>query len=160
MTTSVLRVVLACAVLAAPLTAQDPYVAPNAPKDQPLTASTGSDAVRMFFAMEPYIAHARASWPEAKRRFVTGLPRQHSFFVTTRLRDASGRIEQAFVAVDSVSAERVYGRIWSRILIVEGYRLGQAYDFHEGDLIDWMIARPDGTEEGNIVGRFLDAYRP
>jgi hypothetical protein len=160
MSTVALRAVLACAVLAGPLAAQDGHIAPNAPRDQPLTASTGSDAMRMFFAMEPYIAHARASWPDAKRRFVAGLPRQYSFFVTTRLRDATGRIEQAFVAVDSVSADRVYGRIGSRIIIVDGYQLGQPYDLHESDLIDWMIARPDGTAEGNIVGRFLDTYRP
>jgi hypothetical protein len=160
MNTSLLRAVLASALLAAPVAAQDPHLAPNAPKDQPLTASTSSDAMRIFFAMEPYIAHARASWPEAKRRFLTGLPRQHSFFVTTRLRDASGRIEQVFVAVDSVRAKRVYGRIWSQVLIVDGYQLRQPYDFHEDDLIDWMITRPDGTEEGNIVGRFLDTYRP
>lgn len=114
----------------------------------------------MFFAMEPYIAHARASWPDAKRRFVAGLPRQHSLFVTTRLRDGSGRIEQVFVAVDSVIAKRIHGRIWSQILIVEGYRLQQPYAFPEDDLIDWMIARPDGTEEGNVVGRFLDTFRP
>jgi hypothetical protein len=125
-----------------------------------MTASTGTEAMRMFFAMEPYIAHARASWPDAKRRFVAGLPRHHVFFVTTRLRDANGRIEQIFVAVDSVVAKRIYGRIWSQILVVDGYRLQQPYDFPEEDLIDWMIALPDGTEEGNVVGRFLDTFRP
>jgi hypothetical protein len=150
---------VACILVATPLSAQG-HREPNASRDQPLTASTGSDAMRMFFAMEPYIAHARASWPDAKRRFVAGLPRQHALFVTTRLRDASGRIEQVFVAVDSVSAERVYGRIWSQILIVAGYRLQQPHHFPEGDIIDWMIMRPDGTEEGNVVGRFLDTYRP
>lgn len=114
----------------------------------------------MFFAMEPYIAHARASWPDAKRRFVAGLPRRHTLFVTTRLRDTNGRIEQIFVAVDSVVAERIHGRIWSKILIVDGYRLQQPYVFSEEDLVDWMIAKPDGTEEGNVVGRFLDSFRP
>ena len=152
----VVQTVLACLVLASPLRAQKP----NAGRDEPLTASTGSEAMRMFFAMEPYIAHARASWPDAKRRFVAGLPRRHTLFVTTRLRDASGRIEQVFVAVDSVVAERIHGRIWSKILIVDGYRLQQPYAFSEEELIDWMIAKPDGTEEGNVVGRFLDTFRP
>ena len=160
MRTLPLRAALAGLLLAGPLAAQDPSVAPNARRDQPLTAFSGSEAMRMFFAMEPYIAHARASWPDAKRRFVAGLPRQHSLFVTTRLRDGSGRIEQVFVAVDSVIAKRIYGRIWSQILIVDGYRLQQPYAFSEDDLIDWMIARPEGTEEGNVVGRFLDTFRP
>lgn len=151
--------VLTCALLtAASLAAQQPV--PNARRDQPLTASSGSEAMRMFFAMEPYIAHARSSWPDAKRRFAEGLPRNHTFFVTTRLRDATGRIEQVFVAVDSIVAKRIYGRIWSQILIVDGYRLQQPYNFPEDELIDWMIARPDGSEEGNVVGRFLDTYRP
>src|SRR5687767_3017611 len=97
MSTPALRAMLACALLAAPVAAQGPAVAPNAARDQPLTAFTGSEAMRMFFAMEPYIAHARASWPDAKRRFAAGLPREHSFFVTTRLRDVHGRIEQVFV---------------------------------------------------------------
>jgi hypothetical protein len=154
------RALLAGALLAAPLAAQDRAVAPNARRDQPLTAFSGAEAMRMFFAMEPYIEHARASWPDVKRRFVAGLPREHSLFVTTRLRDANGRIEQVFVAVDSVVAKRIHGRIWSQILVVEGYRLQQPYQFPEEDLIDWMIARPDGTEEGNVVGRFLDTFRP
>jgi hypothetical protein len=155
-----LYALLGCTLFAAPVAAQDPVIASKAGRDQPLTASTGSEAMRMFFAMEPYIAHARASWPDAKRRFVDGLPRRHVLFVTTRLRDANGRIEQIFVAVDSVVAKRIHGRIWSQILIVDGYRLQQPYDFPEEDLIDWMIARPDGTEEGNVVGRFLDTFRP
>ena len=157
---TIVRMMLACAVLAGPLAAQDPDGAPNARRDQPLTASSGSDAMRMFFAMEPYVAHARASWPEARRRFVAGLPESHTFFVTTRLRDAQGHIEQTFVALDSIANGRVFGRIWSKILVVDGYRLGQPYDFPEGDLIDWMIARPNGTSEGNIVGRFLQTYQP
>ena len=157
---TIARGLVACAVLVGPLAAQGPDGAPNAHRDQPLTASSGADAMRMFFAMEPYVAHARASWPKARKRFLAGLPYRHQFFVTTRLRDPSGRIEQAFVAVDSVTGGRIYGRIWSKILVVDGYRLGQPHDFAESDLIDWMIARPDGTTEGNIVGRFLDTYQP
>ena len=153
---SVARLILICALVGRPVAAQKP----NVMRDVPLTASTSSEATRMFFAMEPYIAHARATWPDAKRRFAAGLPRRHTLFVTTRLRDANGRIEQVFVAVDSVAAERIHGRIWSKILIVEGYRLQQSYVLSEEDLIDWMIAKPDGTEEGNVVGRFLDTFRP
>ena len=41
-----------------------------------------------------------------------------------------------------------------------GTARGQSYTFPEEDLIDWMVARPDGSEEGNVVGVFLDSYRP
>ena len=41
-----------------------------------------------------------------------------------------------------------------------GYGMGQFYSLPESQLIDWMIAKPDGTEEGNEVGKFLDTYHP
>ena len=28
------------------------------------------------------------------------------------------------------------------------------------EVLDWTISKPDGTEEGNFVGKFLDTYRP
>jgi hypothetical protein len=30
----------------------------------------------------------------------------------------------------------------------------------EAELLDWLITKPDGSEEGNVVGKFLDTYRP
>jgi hypothetical protein len=44
--------------------------------------------------------------------------------------------------------------------IVHGYRLGDRYTFPESELRDWLIAKPDGSEEGNYVGKFLDGYEP
>jgi len=116
------------------------------------------DAARR--AMAPYVAQARASYPGARDRFRAGLPDRHSFFVTTRLRDARGREEQVFVAVEGIVGDQIVGRIWSRIFVVEGYQLRQPYAFPERELVDWMVARPDGTEEGNVVGKFLDSYTP
>ena len=111
-------------------------------------------------AMEPYVAKARATYPAAKARFLKGLPPRYTFFVTTRLRDQRGVVEQVFVVVDSIVHDRIAGRIWSDIGAVQGFARGQPYTFGEADLIDWMVARPDGTEEGNIVGVFIDTYQP
>jgi hypothetical protein len=150
---------LACAGRAA--RAQQPvHVAPNAPADRPMAAARACqwDAARR--AMAPYVAQARASYPGARDRFRAGLPDRHSFFVTTRLRDARGREEQVFVAVEGIVGDQIVGRIWSRIFVVEGYQLRQPYAFPERELVDWMVARPDGTEEGNVVGKFLDSYTP
>jgi hypothetical protein len=44
--------------------------------------------------------------------------------------------------------------------VVKGYRLRNRHAVPERDLLDWLITRPDGTEEGNVVGKFLDTYRP
>ena len=43
---------------------------------------------------------------------------------------------------------------------VRGFRYGQPYSFREADLVDWMVSRPDDSEEGNVVGNFLDSYTP
>ena len=37
--------------------------------------------------------------------------------------------------------------------------LGDPYTFPEGELVDWLITHPDGSEEGNVVGKFLDEWQ-
>ena len=110
--------------------------------------------------MAPYVAQARASYPGARGRFRAGLPRGYGFFVTTRLHDAANREEQVFIAVDSITNGMISGRIASQINVVRDFRYGQPYTFSEADLVDWMVSRPDGSEEGNVVGNFLDTYTP
>lgn len=148
-------------LVSTPLVAQRPVeIAPNAPKDQPLTPRAMCQWNAAVKAMEPYVANARASYPAAKQRFLKGLPPHHTFFVTTRVRDQRGMVEQVFVVVDSIVRNQIVGRIWSDIGTVRGFFRGQSYTFPEADLIDWMVARPDGTEEGNVVGVFIDTYKP
>ncbi len=113
----------------------------------------------MVKALEPYVAQAQASYPAATQRFLQGLPSGQTFFVTIRLTDSLNRHEQVFLAVDSIDTGRVVGRLWSEIAAVSGYRLGQRYEAKEPDIVDWMISQPDGTEEGNVVGKFLDTYQ-
>ncbi len=50
--------------------------------------------------------------------------------------------------------------IQSSLDIVENYKTGQRITFPETDIDNWVIVRPDGTEEGNYVGKFLDTYKP
>jgi len=113
----------------------------------------------------PLVAQARATYPDAKARFLAGLPPQHSFFVVTYLRDSLDQRERVFIAVDSAEAgagpeARIYGRIWNEIHLVHGFAPFQTYSFHQGELLDWMFSRPDGTEEGNLIGNFLDTWEP
>ena len=157
---SVLASAVALALFALPAAAQRPIeISPDAPPDRPQgVAACQWEAV--LLAMKPYEQQARATYPDARRRFLAGLPDRHTFFITTRLRDEEGRNEQVFVAVDSIAGARIVGRIWSQIQNVRGYRLGQRYEFADSALVDWTVARPDGTEEGNFVGKFLDTYTP
>ena len=106
--------------------------------------------------LAPAVAHARATYPKARRRFLAGLPSGYSFAVTTRLMDADGHTEQVFVTVDSIRAKRIYGRIASDIALVRGYRLHQPYELGEASVLDWTILDPFGNEEGNFVGKLVD----
>ncbi len=139
--------------------AQEVSVAPNAPKDKPVRA-TGDQVQQFEEAIRPHVEMARKTYPQAKERFLKGLPPKHAFFITTKLRDAAGRFEQVFVAVREIKGDQISGRIWSDINLVSGYKLGDPYTFPESELIDWTISKPDGTEEGNFVGKFLETYQP
>ena len=136
------------------------YLSPDAPKDNP-THVTGDEGVRKFNeAIKPYVEKARKTYPDAKKRFLKGLPPKHTFFVTTRLYDKRGAFEQVFVAVKEIKNGRIKGVIYNDVLGDSGYKNGDSYSFPESEILDWLIAKPDGTEEGNFVGKFLDTYNP
>jgi hypothetical protein len=80
--------------------------------------------------------------------------------VTVDLRDPAGHKEMVFLAVDSLVRDSIFGRIWNQIHLVQGYRLRDRHVVAERHLLDWLITKPDGSEEGNVVGKFLDTYRP
>ena len=134
------------------------YIAPNAPKDKPVNAAD-ADVAKIEAAMQPYIEQARKTYPQARERFLKGLPPKHTFFITTRLYDKSKRFEQVFIAVSEIKEGQITGSIASKIGLVSGYKEGDSYSFPESALVDWTISKPDGTEEGNFVGKFLDTYQ-
>ena len=94
----------------------------------------------------------------ARARFLSGLPKGELFLVTTPLRD-NNYAEVVFVLVDRIEGTQIVGRIASRINLVKGFRNGDAYQLAESDILDWTITKPDGSEEGNFVGKFLDTYQ-
>ena len=82
-------------------------------------------------------------------------------FANIILADRGGeRNEEVFVYVDSIKAGIVYGRIASELTAVRSYRQGQRMSFPESEVWDWTIIHPDGSEEGNYVGKFIDTYKP
>jgi uncharacterized protein YegJ (DUF2314 family) len=131
--------------------------ASNAPPDQP-RAATSQQVKDTDKALAPYIQAARQSYPSARARFHKGLPTGEHFFVVTRIFDAKGHFEQVFIRVRSITDGKIAGVISSQISLIEGFKEGQPYSFSESDLVDWVIAKPDGSEEGNVVGKFLDNF--
>jgi len=135
-------------------------IAPNAPKDKPVSVETREALTAVERAIKPYIEKARKTYPQAKARFLAGLPPGHTFFVTARLGDKAGHAEFTFIAVRRIKGGVIEGKIANEVMTVAGYRSGDSYSLREDDLVDWTISKPDGTEEGNFVGKFLETYRP
>src|SRR4051812_44345475 len=91
------RVVTACSLIALPgyADAQRPVeLSPDAPKDRPVNAAQQCQLRAVTAAMAPYVAQARATYPAARARFLHGLAAHQTMFVTTRLVDSVGRVEQ------------------------------------------------------------------
>ena len=129
----------------------------------PLDSPVGVTAKQMEAlqqAIRPYVEKARATYPEAKARFLSGLPSGSVFFVTAPLHGSNGLTEQVFVFVTAIREGRIYGKIASEISLVTQYHRGDTYDLPEAELLDWTISKRDGSEEGNFVGKFLDTYHP
>ena len=129
--------------------------------DKPQRAAGQKQIDRLLEAERPYIAKGKATYPAAKKRYLAGLPRGYTFAVRKHLSDRGGeRNEEVFVYVDSIKGGTVYGRIASELTAVRSYRQGQHISFPESEVWDWMIVHPDGSEEGNYVGKFIDTYKP
>jgi uncharacterized protein YegJ (DUF2314 family) len=112
-------------------------------------------------AIAPYVAKARASYPAAKKRFLAGLSAGDTFFVWIRLWKKQTKrnrmhAEDVFVIVETIRDGKVTGRIANIPEIVTNYRRGQSISVPESEIRNWVIVRPDGSEEGNVVGKFLE----
>lgn len=135
--------------------AQESDAAARAFPDKPFT----TEAAALDEILKPYVEMARQSYVGAKARFEDGLPFGHSFWVTVRLHDPSGNFEQVFVRVLEIHGDRIQGRIASDVRSIAGYRNGDEIECAEPDIFDWTLIKPDGSEEGNLVGKFMDAYQ-
>jgi hypothetical protein len=130
------------------------------PPDKPLGMSSKEKLAAYDRAIAPYVAKARATYPDAKKRFLAGLPPGYRFSVRVPLSDPDGKREDSFIAVEKISGDEITGTIQSQLTVVSHYKTGQRITVPELQIDNWVIVRPDGTEEGNAVGKFLDHYKP
>ena len=151
---SLARLLLSSVLSLVPLAAQD-----NAPKDKPVAAN--AERIKKFEeAIAPYVKKARETLPEAKKKYLAGLPKGQTFYVTIKLYDAAKKYEQVFVRVTSWKGETVQGALESDLALIRDHVKGEKVTCRESEILDWTISKPDGTEEGNLVGKFLDTYQP
>jgi hypothetical protein len=111
-------------------------------------------------ALSPFVEMGRASYPEARERFFCGLPEGYRFYVRTEQFDFRGRSKSVFVLVDSIDDGVIRGVIANNVSLAPNQARGDAIALPEQELTDWAIVAPDGSAEGNFVGRFLVNYWP
>lgn len=127
----------------------EPVTGSSTVVDRPLELSE-PELRKMEEATTPYVARAKESYPQARTRFLAGLPSGERFFIVTRVVGANGKSEQAFIRVKSILDGRVTGTIATDMRLLTSYKPGDPYDFPESDLIDWLIKKPDGSEAHGV----------
>lgn len=131
-----------------------PVIAQNT-QDRSITVTHGQ-AEKFRQQIKPYSEKAKATYPQAKARFLKGLPAGCTFYITAVITDSSGKFEQTFIKVQKIVGSKITGSIANEIEVVSGYKYGDPYNLSESDIVDWTITDPQGNEEGNFVGKFLD----
>lgn len=106
-------------------------------------------------AIAPQIQKAKATLDSTKGKFLAGL-KNSDLYLTIRIADGRGNVEQVFVKAFFWNDGNVIGKISNTPMKVEGYKKGQSMTFSESDILDWTILHKDGTEEGNFIGKFVD----
>jgi hypothetical protein len=127
-------------------------------KDKAVAATSKSEVDELEKAIAPYVEQAQHTFPDAKKRFLAGLPAGYKFAVLTKLKKA-GKVETVFVLVNKIEDEKITGTISSDVRAIEGFKAGDTYRLPEMSVVDWVIVHPDGSEEGNVVGKFLDTWQ-
>ncbi|MET4075211.1 hypothetical protein [Hymenobacter sp. UYCo722] len=129
-----------------------------------LTAATAPAGVRPALAREATaladpVREALRTLPQAKKKFLAGLPDGDQFLLSVRVAASDTSFRQA--------SARVLG--W-RGNTVQALLLPEAADsaspleptpvsFPETAVLDWTLLRASGREEGNYVGRYTDTAR-
>lgn len=140
------------------LIAEERILSDKAPADNPVSIKE-SEMKKFYRLIEPYVKKAKKTYPQAKARYLKGLPKGEHLFLKTMLYDKEKNIENVFILVKNIEKGMVSGIIYNQIYLVKGYKNGQRYKFSESEVYDWLITKPDGSEEGNYVGKFLDTYQ-
>ena len=69
-------------------------------------------------------------------------------------------VEDLYVIVDAIKGGKAHGRINNKPISLTKYRLGDRVTFPESRIMNWVVLRPDGSEEANELGLFIDRWKP
>ena len=109
-------------------------------------------------AIAPEILRSQQDLAEVKRRFQNGLKKDNTLYLTIRIADQYGHVEQIYVKAYLWKDATVMGQISNNLYSVSGYRKGQTISFDEADILDWTLIDGTGKEYGNYLGKFAKKW--
>jgi uncharacterized protein YegJ (DUF2314 family) len=123
--------------------------------DLPEATQRLQEKIQLDAVIATPIIKARRTLPQIKKRYLSGFESDEKLLVTARIFDKSGVFEQVFAEVQEWSNTSLTAIIVNDLDTVREYQKGQTITFTERVVLDWTIVRPDGSEEGNFVGKYL-----
>lgn len=128
----------------------------------------GHAAEDQFFRMNadiekliaPYIEKARATFPAVKKKYIAGdyVRENRSMYVQIALTGKDGTKEMAFIRVIWCAGTKFQGILANEMYFVKEYTNGDTLSFGENQVVNWVVTDAEGREEGNYVGKAIDAY--
>lgn len=160
-----MKMLLVCALLpaVAAMLAPQPTAA-QAPPLTVLTAATVPAGVRPALAREEAaladpVREALRTLPQARKRFLAGLPEGDQLLLSVRVLATDTSFRQASVRVLGWHRNLVQALLLPAAADSSGPTEPVPISFPETAVLDWLLLRANGREEGNYVGRYLDTAR-
>jgi hypothetical protein len=144
-------------VFALPLAAQ-------APAPVVLTAATAPAGVRQALARDESaladpVREALRTLPQAKKKFLAGLPNGDQFLLSVRVIATDTSFRQASARVLGWHGNTVQALLLPNASDAAPAAEPTPVSFPETAVVDWTLLRASGREEGNYVGRYTDTAR-
>lgn len=110
--------------------------------------------------INPYIDKAKATFPAVKQKYIAGdyVRENRSMYVQIDLTGKDGTKEMAFIRVIWCAGAKFQGILANEMYFVNEYTNGDTLSFGENQVVNWVVADAEGREEGNYVGKAIDAY--
>ena len=129
-----------------------------------LTAATAPAGVRPALAryettLADPMREALRTLPQAKKRFLAGLPEGDQFLLSVRVVATDTSFRQVSARVLGWHGTTVQALLLPENAGATGPAEPIPVSFSETAVLDWTLLRTSGREEGNYVGRYTDTAR-
>ncbi|OGX86194.1 hypothetical protein BEN47_01145 [Hymenobacter lapidarius] len=129
-----------------------------------LTTATAPAGLRAALAraqtgLADPLREALRTLPAAKKRFLAGLPQGDQLLLSVRVQATDTSFRQASARVLGWRGGSIQALLLPSLTGATGLAEPLPVSFPETAVVDWTMLRASGREEGNYVGRHLDAAR-